>query len=43
MDRRKDSHAAATAESADFMASYAFWDRNSNRFVLGPPVGLQTP
>jgi hypothetical protein len=25
-------------ESADFMASYAFWDQKRSRFVLGPPV-----
>jgi hypothetical protein len=25
-------------ESAEFMASYAYYDRNTTRFVLGPPV-----
>lgn len=26
--------------TADFMASYAFWDAKTNRYVLGPPVVL---
>ncbi len=26
--------------SADFLASYAFWDKDTSRYVLGPPVIL---
>ena len=26
------------AESAKFLASYAFWDRATNRYILGPPI-----
>ena len=25
-------------ETAEFMASYAYWDENKNRYVLGPPL-----
>ncbi|VAX23038.1 Polygalacturonase [hydrothermal vent metagenome] len=25
-------------QSAEFMASYAYWDKKSNRYVLGPPL-----
>jgi hypothetical protein len=33
-----EAHREIVFETADFMASYAFWDEPTRRYVLGPPL-----
>jgi hypothetical protein len=36
--RTLDAYREIVFESAEFMASYPFWDAQGNRYVLGPPL-----
>jgi len=35
-----DKHAQVVSETAEFMASLAWWDEKAQRYVLGPPLHL---